>query len=139
MFVMKKTPKISVIIPTLNSYQTLLACISSILKQSYRAKEIIIVDNASTDKTKEEILKLNKKHKVIKYFRNIKNLGVTGGRNRGIEESSKSSDFLCFLDHDMVADRKMLEELYKTSLKRKKIAVVTPKIYYWDKKDILWS
>ena len=136
---MRNIPKISAIIPTYNSWGTLKECIRSLMQQSLKPTEIIIVDNASIDETGEEVKKLIKLTKLIKYFKNNKNLGVTGGRNRGIKEADKNSDYIFFFDHDMVAESKMLEELVRVAENKENIGIVTPKIYYWDNKNIIWS
>jgi len=87
-----------------------------------------------------EVKKLINSHKdFVKYIKNTKNLGVTGGRNRGVREASKSSDYIFFFDHDMVADPRMLEELIKVAEEKKEIGIVTPKIYYWENKNVIWS
>jgi GT2 family glycosyltransferase len=135
--------KISVIVPTYNSWNTLRECIDSILKQAPRPFEVIVVDNASTDGTFERIQNSKFKNQnynlKLKIYRNEKNLGVTGGRNRGIKEASKKSDYLFFFDHDMVADKKMLEELVKVAEMDKSIGIVTPKIYYFSNRKKIWS
>lgn len=143
--------KVSVIIPTYNSWKTLKSCIASIQKQTLKPFEIIVIDNASPDKTKEGMQKLlstNHKSSTVKYFRLRKNLGVTGGRNKGIREASRDADYLFFFDHDMVADKNMLAELVKTAEMDNSIGIVTPKIYYWkdkrslrsgDRKKRIWS
>ena len=51
---MRNIPKISAIIPTYNSWGTLKECIRSLMQQSLKPTEIIIVDNASIDETGEE-------------------------------------------------------------------------------------
>ncbi|MBU0569720.1 glycosyltransferase, partial [Patescibacteria group bacterium] len=53
-----KLPSISVIIPTYNSAETLIACIRSFEKQTIQPLEIIVVDNASTDETATRLKKL---------------------------------------------------------------------------------
>ncbi len=131
--------QISVIIPTYNSWKTLRDCLGSISKQTLNPNEIVVIDNASTDGTAEKVSNL--KHQILnlEIFKNKKNLGVTGGRNRGIKEAPKSSDYLFFFDHDMIADKKMLEELVKVAKMDPKIGIVTPKIYYWEDKKRIWS
>jgi len=125
---MLKNIKISVVIPTYNSWKTLKPCIGSAKKQTLKPDEIIIVDNASTDGTKEKV----KKHfPDVKLVALEKNTGVTGGRNTGIKASSKHCNYIFFFDHDMVADDRMLEELVKVAENNKNIGIVTPKIYYW--------
>lgn len=133
---MIKNKKISVVIPTYNSWLTLKDCIISIQKQTLNPYETIIVDNGSTDGTAEKVKKFFPKCKLIKLN---KNEGVTGGRNKGIEEASKKSDYLLFLDHDMVADKNMIIELITVSKLDEKIGIVTPKIFYSDNKKRIWS
>jgi len=140
---MTQKPKISVIIPTFNSWRTLASSIESMMNQTLKPREIVIVDNASTDKTQNIVSQISATNKLnhikLVYIRNPTNRGVTGGRNTGIDALAADSEYICFFDHDMVADSEMLAELYKTCVKITRIAIVTPKIYYWDKKDIVWS
>lgn len=128
--------KVSVVIPTYNSWITLKDCISSIQKQTLKPFEIIVIDNASSDNTSQKVRAIFPSVKLIKQ---ITNTGVTGGRNRGIVEVSSGSDNILFFDHDMVANRKMLEELVSISLSDKTIGIVTPKIYYSDNKSRIWA
>jgi len=134
--------KVSVIIPTRNSWETLRECLKSLLSQSFSLYEILIIDNASTDETFNNVTAFAKKIKSdskIEIFRNSKNLGVTGGRNRGIKEAGNDYDFLLFFDHDMVADKDMVKELITVSERSKDIGIVTPKIYYFGQKDQIWA
>ncbi len=128
--------KISVVIPTHNSWSTLKDCIESIQSQLLKPSEILVIDNASTDNTAKNVRKHFPSVKLVHLY---KNTGVTGGRNKGIEKANKSSDYVCFFDHDMVADKNMLEKLFEVAKKRKEVGIVTPKIYYWLNKDRIWS
>lgn len=128
--------KISVIIPTYNSGNTLKSCISSIQNQTLKPFEIIVVNNGSSDGTDKKIKKQFPKIKLI----NLKtNTGVTGGRNTGIKNSSLKADYLFFFDHDMVADKNMLLELVRVAESDNEIGIVTPKIYYYGNKKRIWS
>ncbi len=128
--------KVSVIIPTYNSWKTLKSCIISIQNQTIKPKEIIVVDNGSTDGTAQKVKKLFTKIKLITLD---KNTGVTGGRNTGIKRANSMSDYLFFFDHDMVAEKDMLKELIKVTDTDTNIGIVTPKIYYYGKKKRIWS
>ena len=86
--------RISVVIPTYNSWTTLKECIESIQRQSLKSSKIIIIDNASLDGTSGKVKHFFPKVKLVSLK---KNTGVTGGRNRGIKESSKKEDFILFL------------------------------------------
>lgn len=128
--------RVSVVIPTYNSWITLRDCISSIQKQTLKPFEIIVVDNASSDGTSQKTKAMFPEIKLITLTINT---GVTGGRNKGIEKSSSRSDFILFFDHDMIADRKLLEELVDISQSNKTIGITTPKIYYSDNKKRIWA
>lgn len=132
----KISTSVSVIIPTFNSWSTLKSCISSIQNQSIKPQEIIVVDNGSSDNTSVKVKKIFPKVKLITLN---KNTGVTGGRNAGIKKSSINSNFWLFLDHDMVADKRMIEELIKITKDYPQVGIVTPKIYYWGNKKRIWS
>ena len=75
-----KNNKISVVIPTYNSWETLKECISSIQKQTLKQFEIIVVDNASSDGTSQKAKVMFPEIKLITLTTNT---GVTGGRNKG--------------------------------------------------------
>lgn len=128
--------KISVIIPAYNSWKTLRSCIVSIEKQTLAPLEIVVVDNASKDQTATKVEKFFPK---VKLIRMKTNTGVTGGRNAGIFSASKKADYLFFFDHDMVADRSMLKNLVEVAEGSSEIGIVTPKIYYWEDKNRIWS
>ncbi len=128
--------RVSVIIPTYNSYKTLLGCISSLLSQSLKPSEIIVVDNNSSDKTSEIV---KKEYPKIKLITLNKNMGVSGGRNAGIKKVSEKSDLILFFDHDMVAEKKMIENLVEVISSDLKIGITTPKIYYFSDKKNIWS
>jgi GT2 family glycosyltransferase len=132
----KKDQEISVIIPTFNSVKTLRTCIKSIQKQTLPPREVIVVDNASSDDTSNVV---KKEFPAIKIFTLSENRGVTGGRNKGIREASSSSNYLFFFDHDMVADVNMLKELVKVAQSDSDIGIVTPKIYYLSDQKRIWS
>lgn len=129
-------PKISAIIPTYNSWFTLRPCITSLFKQTLIPFEIIVIDNASLDDTSKNI---QKEFPKIKLIRLDKNTGVTGGRNAGIEAADKTCEYLFFFDHDMVADKNMIENLVRVSEEDNSYGIITPKIYYFEDKERVWS
>lgn len=132
--------KISVIIPTKDSWVTLEPCIKSLLTQSFPVFEIIIIDNASKIGLTEKINNLNIHQNIrLKIFRNEINLGVTGGRNRGIKEADANSNYLLFFDHDMIADKDMVKKLISVFEDKNSVGIATPKIYYWEKRNEVWA
>ena len=90
----KAIEEISVIIPTYNRCDLLKRAINSVIKQTVTPKEIIVVDNGSTDQTYQMVSSLFPE---INYFIEKKR-GVSAARNKGILESK--SKWIAFLDSD---------------------------------------
>jgi glycosyltransferase involved in cell wall biosynthesis len=84
--------KISVVIPTYNHAQWLPECIESVLNQSLKPHEIIVVDDGSKDNTREVVSRYP-----VKYVYQ-ENAGISAARNRGIGEST--GDWIALLDAD---------------------------------------
>lgn len=92
---------ISVIIITYNRLKELRETIENVIQEEKEYKELIIVDNASTDETQKYGRRISRKNNSkTKYFRLEKNLGVAGGRNYAVKKAS--GDILVFLDDDAV-------------------------------------
>lgn len=89
-------PLVSVIIPAYNRGHLIRKAVDSVLNQTYDNIEIIIVDDCSTDNTKEVILNIDD-HRV-KYLKNETNSGPSYSRNFGIKHSV--GDYIAFLDSD---------------------------------------
>lgn len=87
-------PKVSIIIPTFNRFSRLKQAVDSILLQTYRDFELIVVDDGSTDRTRE--LFENCPPQVFYVFQ--KNKGVAAARNEGINKAR--GQWLAFLDSD---------------------------------------
>jgi glycosyltransferase involved in cell wall biosynthesis len=89
-------PVVSVIIPTFNRAAILPRAIDSVLGQTYRPVEVIIVDDGSTDGTSEALKAYGRAIAVL----HQDNAGPAAARNRGIREST--GDLIAFLDSDDV-------------------------------------
>ncbi|MFP4185622.1 MAG: glycosyltransferase family 2 protein [Thermoplasmata archaeon] len=87
---------VSVILPTFNREDKVGRAIQSVLNQTYKNFELIVVDDASTDNT-SEVVKYFDDDRIV-YHRNESNLGGGGSRNIGIELSK--NDLIAFLDDD---------------------------------------
>jgi glycosyltransferase involved in cell wall biosynthesis len=88
---------VSIVIPTWNRSSKVVRAINSCLNQTYFINEIIVVDDGSTDDTKEIISKLQFKHPNIKYVYQS-NQGSQKARNTGLKNTN--SDLIGFLDSD---------------------------------------
>lgn len=87
----------SIIIPTYNSEVTISRALDSVLKQSYKDYEILIMDGISTDNTKSIVETYQRTHDTIKMF-SEKDTGIYDAMNKGIERSK--GDWLYFLGSD---------------------------------------
>ncbi len=86
---------VSVIIPTYNRSNFVTRAISSVLYQEWHEYEIIVVDDGSTDRTKEKLAVFGNK---IRYISHPYNKGVSAARNTGIKNAKYS--IIAFLDSD---------------------------------------
>ncbi len=101
---MSYEPEVSVIIPTYNRKNFIERAVKSVLKQTFKNFELVIIDDGSTDGTEEIIKKF--KDKRIRYIWQ-ENKGPAGARNRGILEAR--AKYIAFLDSDDKWRRKKLE------------------------------
>jgi len=92
------TPKVSVIIPTYNRADLLPRAIDSVLNQTFKDFELIIVDDGSTDNTKEIVKEYQKKDERIKYIWQENSGGPAKPKNTGIKNSQ--GEYIAFLDSD---------------------------------------
>jgi len=97
----------SIIIPTFNRAYIIETAIKSVINQSYTNWELIIIDDGSTDNTKEIVARFEEKR--INYIY-TKNNGRSNARNLGIERAK--GDYICFLDDDDFYYNDFLQEFY---------------------------
>lgn len=93
---MQNKPLVSVIIPTYNRGRLILDSINSVLNQTYKNIELIVVDDCSTDDTEKTVKSIDDSR--IKYIKLEKNSGACVARNKGIEISR--GEFIAFNDSD---------------------------------------
>lgn len=98
----------SVIIPTFNEKRFISRCLNSLLAQSIKLKEIIVVDDGSTDGTTTVVSNITSKVTDLKYFHQS-HQGAGTARNLG--SKSATGDILVFVDADMEFDQDFLKEL----------------------------
>lgn len=113
-----KKPLVSVVVPTFNSAEFLDACLHSIAGQSYKEIELIVVDNHSTDETKEIAKKYTK-------FVFDKGPERSAQRNYGVEQAH--GKYVAIIDSDMLLTSHVIEECVEVAEKNKEIkAVIIP-------------
>jgi glycosyltransferase involved in cell wall biosynthesis len=100
-------PKVSVVMPAYNGERFLREAIDSVLKQTFRDFEFIIVDDCSTDGTWEIIAAYAAQDSRIVPFRNIQNTGAGGARNAGLKLAN--GEYVAAMDADDVLLTNRLE------------------------------
>lgn len=116
---MNHNKKVIAVIVTYNRKELLKECINALLKQDYNNCDILVVDNASTDGTKQFIADELKNSKVH-YENTGANLGGAGGFNFGIRKACKlECDFIWVMDDDCIVNNDSLTELIKADEKLK--------------------
>lgn len=116
---------VSVIIPTYNRPVYLERAIKSVLNQSYKNIEIIVVDdNGDNIKIQQETKKIVEKfssYPNVRYIRNINNMGGCESRNIGVKNAR--GNYISFLDDDDVYHKDKIKEQMKVLLENKNIDV----------------
>ena len=97
-------PRVSVVIPSFNRWPLLAEAVNSVLAQSYRDFEVIVVDDGSTDATASQLAKLGSGLKLLVTERR----GVSAARNLGVSQSR--GQYIAFLDSDDLWLRRKLEK-----------------------------
>lgn len=120
------TPKISVIVPMYNVEKYLSLCISSILNQTFKDFELILIDDCSTDNTLKVAESFSDSR--IRILRNEKNSGAPGAvRNIGIDAAQ--GEYIVFCDSDDAILPEELEVFFNTAEKNNADIVNTTKWY----------
>lgn len=101
--------KVSIIVPVYNTESYLDRCIGSLISQTLKEKEIIIVNDGSTDNSKLIIEKYQKKYDFIKVI-NQNNLGVSVARNNGLKICK--GEYIGFVDSDDFVSSNMFQKMY---------------------------
>lgn len=89
-------PKVSIIMPTFNGARFIKRSIGSVLSQAFKDFELIIINDGSTDNTRQVIKRCRDKR--IVYIENKKNLGVPKARNIGLR--CARGEYIAYCDHD---------------------------------------
>lgn len=125
-----KNIKLSIIVPIYNTEQYLTKCIDSILNQSLKNIEIILLNDGSTDNSEKIILRYNDKR--IKYIKK-ENTGIGSTRNLGIINAT--GEYVMFIDSDDYIALDCAEKMYNKACKDNCDIVISD--YYEDHDGLL--
>lgn len=124
--------KASVIIPNWNGSKLLTDCLGSLTRQTFEDFEIILVDNGSTDDSREFVRSNFPKVKIIPLQ---KNFGFAKAINEGVKASS--SKYIILLNNDTSVDRNFLKQLIKCADSHPEVISVNSKLLNFYNKKII--
>ncbi len=126
---------VSVVMPVYNAGGFLVESIKSILKQTYKNFEFIIIDDGSTDNSWKIISKFSKKDQRIKIYKNKENLGIAKTMNIAIEKTK--GQFIARMDADDIALPKRLEKQVNFLLENPTVGVLGSQMFEINDKNIV--
>ena len=105
---------VSIIIPAYNSEKFIKRCLDSVINQIYKNLEIIVIDDASKDNTKQIIKEYAEKDNRIRPFYSSENKGVSFSRNIGLKAST--GEYIMFVDSDDIIAPNSIQTLMETAI-----------------------
>jgi len=127
---------VGVVLLNWNGANLTIACLDSLLRGQRVPEQIVVVDNASTDGSAEQI---SSRFNQVKLIRSAENLGFTGGNNIGINHLLKAGlDYIWVLNNDTEVDKNCLGELVQFMTAEPDICGCCGKILYDQPRDKIW-
>ena len=128
------SPTVTVVIPNWNGAHLLPDCLGSLRRQTYRDFETIVVDNASTDASRELI---RVQFPEVRVLTLSKNVFFAGAVNAGIRASA--SEFVALLNNDTEAEPGWLAALVQALREQPSAGLAASKMLLYDRRDVLNS
>lgn len=126
--------KVSVIVPVYNVEKYLRKCLDSLVNQTLKDIEIIVVNDGSPDKSQDIIDEYVKKYPKLVQSYIKKNGGLSDARNYGLKKAS--GEYISFIDSDDWVDKNMLEEMYSKAVKENADIVICDLTDHYEKYTI---
>jgi GT2 family glycosyltransferase len=130
-----KAPLVSIIVVTHNNQNDIIDCINSVLHQNYPSFEVIIVDNASIDKTVERIQQKFGNNEMVRLMKSQENTGYAHGNNLGFQQSK--GEMIVILNPDLTVDKAWLTALVDCYCRRENAGIVGSSILLFDDPNII--
>ena len=133
---MLSSPLVYVVMVTWNQCQDTLECLQSVFRATYPRLSVVLVDNASTDGTREAVAA---QFPQVEHIANQTNHGFAAAVNQGIEHALKrDAEYLFLLNNDTVVDSMALHHLMQYATDDA-VGMLVPKIYYYAQPQMIWS
>lgn len=124
--IMENSPRFSIVVPVKNEEEYIRECVESCLNQPYKNKEIIVVNDGSTDNTTAILDSIHREYSHLKNFR-ILHLSKSVGKKRAVEAASQiaKGDIYAFMDSDCYMAMDAVETAARIFMSDKKLGALT--------------
>jgi GT2 family glycosyltransferase len=126
-----------IILLNYNNWQDTSECVLSLINSGTASSNILIIENCSTDNSRE---KLSEEIPAIKVIHSNKNLGFTGGNNVGLKYALENNyDYAIVLNNDTIVESKdSIKNLIDEMDQNPDVTLGTGRIFYYPEKDKVW-
>jgi GT2 family glycosyltransferase len=129
--------KVSAIVVNWNAREDTRECLASLVRSSHRELETILIDNASADGSVDYLKSL---FPATVFVSNATNEGFARASNAGMRLAlDRGADYVFLFNNDAVADERAVERLVAAMEESPRVGLAGPKIFYFSKKDTIWS
>ena len=129
--------RISVLMASHNGAKYLRQSLDSILSQTFSDFELIIVDDASTDKTLKILEEYAKKDSRLKVCINEENKGLTASLNIALKQISADTEYICRMDDDDICEQNRFEKQIEYFMANSQIGIVGSNAIIIDDKNMI--
>jgi GT2 family glycosyltransferase len=130
-------PSVLIVVVCFNRVADTLACLASLANLIYARYEVLVIDNASSDGTVEQVRARFPEHVVLETGAN---LGYAGGNNLGLRRAiAQGYDYALLLNNDAEVAAGSLEALIAAAEGDPSVGLAGPTIYYADRPSTIWS
>ncbi len=126
--------RISIVIPNWNGIKFIGMCLDSIVKSTIKDYEVIVVDNGSTDGSKELVAE---KYPWVRHIKLPANMGFAIACNEGIRASK--ADYICLLNNDIEVEPTWMQELCEGMERHPECGMGTSKMMFLDNRDVFYN
>ena len=130
-------PSVHAVVVNWNGRELLRPCLRTLLASRYSNLKVSVVDNASTDGSRDLV---KEEFPGVRLITNEENEGFAAGANRGLERArAAGGDYVLLMNNDTEIDADAVASLVEAARDNPRAAFVGPMIYYHDRPDVIWS
>ncbi len=130
----RRPVKVSIVIPNWNGLKFVGMCLDSLKRSTFEGHEVIVVDNGSTDGSRERI---ERDYPWVRLLKLPENLGFATACNRGIRASL--GKYICLLNNDIEVEPDWIAKLYEGMERHPECGMGTTKMMFLDQRDTFYN